>query len=321
MKRERNLYEKIISIDNLNIAELKARKGKTKQSGVIEFDKNRDINLLNLNKILLEENYSTSKYYIFNLYDGKERTIYSLPYYPDRIVHHAIMNILEPIFINTFTNNTYSCIKNRGIHKCLINLNISLKDIKNTKCCLKLDIKKFYPNVNNKILKHLLKRKFKDKKLLKLLFEIIDSCIGLPIGNYLSQFLANFYLTYFDHYIKEVLKVKYYFRYCDDIVILNSGKKELWEIKNKIENYLNINLELEIKDNYQVFPIDDRGIDFLGYVSFHTHILLRKSIKLRFIKMLKNNKNKKSIASYYGWLCWCNSRNLSNKYLKNGKRN
>lgn len=227
------------------------------------------------------------------------------------------MNILEPIFIKTFTINTYSCIKGRGIHKGLRDLNLALKDIDNTQYCLKLDIKKFYPNIDHNILKLLLKRKFKDQKLLNLLYEIIDSSKGVPIGNYLSQFFANFYLSYFDHYLKEILKVKYYFRYCDDIVILHNNKQYLHILRCDIQDYLKDNLNLEIKNNYQVFPVSKRGIDFLGYKSYHTHILLRKSIKLRFIKMVKYNKNKKSISSYNGWLSWCNSKNLLNKYLKN----
>lgn len=316
MKKIGNLYDKIISLDNLKLAETKARKGKIKQSGVILFDKDPESNLVNLHQILLNNEYKTSNYHIFKLYDGKERVIYRLPYYPDRIVHHSIMNILKPIFVSCFTKDTYSCIKGRGIHKALNNLNIALKDNNYNKYCLKLDIKKFYPNVNHTILKQLLSKKFKDVKLLNILYEIIDSAEGLPIGNYLSQFLANFYLTYFDHYLKEVLKVKYYFRYCDDIVIIHNDKDYLHNLKLQIEEYLNTELKLEIKDNYQVFSTEIRGIDFLGYKSFPDYILIRKDIKLRFIKMLKYNKNIKSIASYYGWLIHANTKNLLNKYLK-----
>lgn len=317
MKRIGNLYNWIISIDNLILAENKSRKSKLKQKGIVEFDKNKKGNLILLQNILKEYRYKTSNYHIFKIFENKERIIYKLPYYPDRIVHHAIMNILEPIFIKTFTINTYSCIKGRGIHKGLRDLNLALKDIDNTQYCLKLDIKKFYPNIDHNILKLLLKRKFKDQKLLNLLYEIIDSSKGVPIGNYLSQFFANFYLSYFDHYLKEILKVKYYFRYCDDIVILHNNKQYLHILRCDIQDYLKDNLNLEIKNNYQVFPVSKRGIDFLGYKSYHTHILLRKSIKLRFIKMVKYNKNKKSISSYNGWLSWCNSKNLLNKYLKN----
>lgn len=199
MKRIGNLYEKIYSIDNLLLADKKARKGKINTKEVIKFDEDKYRSISILHQILKNETYKTSEYKVFILYDPKEREVFKLPYFPDRIVHHSIMNILENIFIKTFTTNTYNCIKGRGIHKAFYKLKNSLKDIENTKYCLKLDIKKFYPNINNEILKNLLRKKFKDKKLLKLLDEIIDSTIGIPIGNYLSQYFANFYLSYFDH--------------------------------------------------------------------------------------------------------------------------
>lgn len=315
MKRYGNLYEEICSIDNLKLAEKKARKGKQSQYGVKLFDRNSEDLLINLHHILMNNEFKTSEYTIYKIFDGKEREIYRLPYYPDRIVHHAILNKLESIFVKTFTTDTYSCIKKRGIHKCLINLNKALRDRANTYYCLKLDIRKFYPSIDNTILKCLLKRKFKDVRLLSLLNNIIDSCGGLPVGNYLSQHLANFYLSYFDHWLKEVVKVKYYFRYCDDIVILDGSKGTLRSILNEIKQYLEINLKLTLS-NYQIFPVESRGIDFLGYVSFHTHILLRKTIKLKWINMLRYYPNKKSKASYNGWLLYCNSINLKNKYLK-----
>jgi RNA-directed DNA polymerase len=128
---------------------------------------------------------------------------YRLPYFPDRITHHAVMNILEPIFMQLFTSDTYSCIKKRGIHAAALAVKKALRNEPATRYCLKLDIKKFYPNIDHQVLKHLLRRKFKDEDLLWLLDEIIDSAPGLPIGNYLSQYFANFYLTYFDHWIKK----------------------------------------------------------------------------------------------------------------------
>jgi len=315
MKRIGNLYNKICSLDNLILAENKARKGKIKQKDIIKFDLNKKENLIKLNKQLINNEFKNSKYHVFKIFEGKERIIYKLPYYPDRIVHHAILNILEPIFVSCFTSNTYSCIKNRGIYKASKNLIKSLKDTEHTQYCLKLDIQKFYPNIDNYILKELLKNKFKDIELLNLLFEIIDSTKGLPIGNYTSQFFANFYLTYFDHYIKEQLKIKYYFRYCDDLVILHSNKEYLHNLRKEITNYLVINLNLNIKPNYQIFPVNKRGIDFLGYKFYHTHVLLRKTIKNNFIKMIKYNKNKKSIIAYNGWLKHGNCINLKTKYL------
>lgn len=315
MKRLNNLYEKIASIDNIILADQRAQKGKLDQDGVKIHNKNKENNILKLHDMLVSQTYKTSEYDIFKVHEPKEREVYRLPYYPDRICHHAIMNVLEPIFVATFTADSYSCIKGRGIHKASYNLRKALRNVDETTYCLKLDIRKFYPSIDHQILKSLLMRKFKDEKLLDLLDEIIDSAPGLPIGNYLSQYLANFYLTYFDHFLKENLKVKYYFRYADDIVILHSNKAQLWQIFNCIDNYLQMFLKLEIKGNYQVFPVAKRGIDFVGYVHYHTHIRLRKSIKQRFAKMLKRRPRRESIASYTGWTKHCNSKNLMKKLL------
>jgi len=318
MKRFGNLYNKIYHIENLKLADKKARKGKIRGGGNLEiysFDLRREEKLLKLQQTLIDKKYKTSSYTSFKVKDPKERVIHKLPYYPDRILHHAIMGILEPIFVSSFTNDTYSCIKGKGIHNAYFNVKKALNDKNNTKYCLKLDIKKFYPSINHDILKKLLRKKFKDKDLLFLLDEIIESTDGVPLGNYLSQYFANFYLTYFDHWIKEELKVKYYFRYCDDIVIFGDSKDDLRIVFNLIEKYLRDNLRLTVKSNYQIFPVNSRGVDFIGYKFYHTHILLRKRIKNNFIKMIKIDNNEKSINSYKGWLKWCNSINLQNKYL------
>lgn len=315
MKRINNLYERICSIENLELADAIARKGKLTQPGVISHDKNRDKNIQDVHLALKNKTYHTSDYTTFTIYEPKERLIFRLPYYPDRIVHHAVMNILEPVFISTFTADTYSCIKKRGIHAAADAVKAALKDTTNTQYCLKLDIKKFYPNVDHEILKQLLRRKIKDRDLLWLIDGIIDSADGLPIGNYLSQYLANFYLTYFDHWLKEMKRVKYYFRYADDMVILSGDKSYLHQLLSDIRIYLQENLKLTIKETYQVFPVDARGIDFVGYVFRHTHILLRKSIKQSFARAIARNKNPQSIASYTGWAVHCNSNNLLKKLL------
>lgn len=307
MKRIGNLYESIINIENLKLADIKARKGKRNQYGVIKHVKNEEENTQKLHETLINKSFKTSDYKVFKISDGKEREIYSLPFYPDRILHHSIMNILEPIFVSMFTADTYSCIKGRGVHKASYNLRKALKDVNGTKYCLKLDIRKFYPSIDNSILKKLLRKKFKDRDLLNLLDNIIDSTKGIPIGSYTSQFFANYYLTYFDHFIKEELKVKYYFRYCDDILILSDNKEDLWKYFKQIKHYLEKELKLEIKSNYQVFPVSVRGIDWCGYKHYHSHTLIRKSIKKKYIK------NKKKI-NHFGWLKHCNSINLRNKY-------
>jgi RNA-directed DNA polymerase len=310
MKRVSNLYPKIVELQNLFLADSKARRGKKDQYGVSVHDRDREANLRTLQDLLITRSYKTSPYTTFKIYEPKERTVFRLPYFPDRIAHHAVMNILEPVFNSVFTADTYSCIKGKGIHGAAKSIRRALLDEANTRYCLKLDVKKFYPSIDHDILKALLRRKFKDDDLLWLLDEIIDSTEGIPIGNYLSQYFANFYLTFFDHWIKETKRVKYYFRYADDLVILFNNKQYLHELLCAIKNYLQQNLNLEIKSNYQVFPVAARGIDFVGYRFFHTHTLLRKSIKKRFAKMLNQNPSEASIASYNGWTKHCNSKHL-----------
>lgn len=320
MKRIGNLFDKIVSIENLYLAEKKARKNKSNRKEVIEFSKNKHTLLLKLQQQLINEEYVTSKYDTFVIKEPKERLIFKLPYYPDRIVHHAIMNILEPIWVSIFVKNTYSCIKGRGIHAAVKDIKKALKDKQNTKYCLKLDIKKFYPSINHKILKKIIRRKLKDCKLLRLLDSIISSTYGVPIGNYLSQFFANLFLAYFDHWVKEVKKVKYYFRYADDITIFAGSKEELRQLFEEIKEYL-ANLGLQVKDNYQIFPLDSRGLSFVGYVFFHTHTRIRKNIKrslCRTSSRLKNRsieKYRAHICSFIGWLKYCNGLHLLRKVL------
>lgn len=316
MKRINNLYPKIYSLENLQLADSIARKGKSKQYGVKIHDKNPEANIALLQDMLINKTYKTSAYTMFIIHEPKEREVFRLPYFPDRITHHAVMNILEPIFVSMFTADTYSCIKGKGIHGAARAVKEALKDVSGTKYCLKLDIKKFYPSVDHDILKAILKQKFKDPDLLWLLDEIIDSANGLPIGNYLSQYFANLYLTRFDHWLKEVKRVKYYFRYADDIVVLSDNKEYLHQILSEIREYLQNELKLTVKGNYQVFPVESRSIDFVGYRFYHTHTLLRKSIKKSFARTMAKNPNEASKASYYGWAKHCNSKNLLKKILK-----
>lgn len=315
MKRYGNLYQRICSIENLQLADSIARKGKSNQPAIINHDRNRENNIQMLHEMLINKTYKTSVYTTFKIFEPKERIIFRLPYFPDRIVHHAVMNILEPVFVSTFTSDTYSCIKGRGIHAASNAVKKALNDIPGTQYCLKLDVKKFYPNVNHDILKKLVRKKIKDNDLLCLLDEIIDSAHGLPIGNYLSQYFANFYLTYFDHWIKENKKVRYYYRYADDMVILSHSKEYLHQLLSEIRSYLSNELKLSVKENYQIFPVGSRWIDFVGYVFFHSHIRLRKNIKKNFARMIVKNKNTQSIAAYAGWAFHSDSKHLLKKLL------
>ena len=244
MKRIGNLYERIISIENLRLADEKARLGKKNSYGVLVHDKKRESNILALHDMLLEKRFKTSPYDVFKIHEPKERVIYRLPYYPDRIVHHAIMNVLEPIWVNTFTHNTFSCIKNRGIEGCARYVErIIKKYIGKPLYCLKIDIKKFYPSMKHHVTKRIVRRRIKDKNCLWLLDEIIDSAEGNPIGNYLSQYLANLYMSGFMHKANEKWKVDCV-EYADDIVFFSESKEFLHKLfHEKIRLYIENELE------------------------------------------------------------------------------
>jgi len=324
MKRIKNLYKKIYNIENIKLAHVNARKGKRHYAAVRRIDADPEKYVNQIYHALIDRTYKTSSYDVVTRKIGKKtRVIYKLPYYPDRIVHHCIMNITEPIWFNVLIRDTYSAIKNRGVHDGVKRIKHFLKDKANTTYCLKLDIKQFYPTINHSILKQIIRKKIKCRNTLMLLDEIIDSAPGVPIGNYLSQYFGNLYLAYFDHYCKETLKIKYYARYCDDIVILGPDKNKLRHLLHHIIEYLSFHLMLEIKSNYQIFPSRVRGIDFLGYRFFGDYTLVRKSIanqfKRRMRKILTSNTPIKkntisSVMSYKGWLSHADAYRLWGTY-------
>lgn len=344
------LWDAICSMDNLKAAHQNAKKGKGWYQEVKMVDSDPEYYLGLLQEMLLKKTYHTSEYETFYKNDGnKNRLIYKLPYFPDRICQWAVLQVIEPILLRTLTADTYSAIPGRGIHKCLHNLQDAMrKDVKGSQYCLKLDAKKYYPSINHTILKMKYRRLFKDDDLLWLLDEIIDSVAtanisdmrniwlldedfdsdtGIPIGNYLSQYSGNYYLSSFDHWIKEVKGVKHYFRYMDDIVILHESKEYLHQLRKEIDDYFWTNLKLTIKENWQVFPTFKRGVDYVGYRTFLEFTLLRKSTCKSFkAKMVSINKKRLngesltysewcSINSYNGWLKHCDSYRLTEKYL------
>lgn len=323
MKRIGNLFEQIVDIDNLRLADKKARRNKAYTNEIREHDKHAEEDLQAIRQSLIDGTFKTSEYFFFKVFEPKERDIARLPYYPDRIVHHALLNVLEPIWKSLFTADTYSCIKGRGIHLCAKRLRRAMRrDPEGTRYCLKIDIRKFYPSTKHDVLKRVLRRKIKDERVLAILDEIIDSVKdpGVPIGNYPSQYFENVLLSYLDHWIKESLKVKYYFRYADDMVFLSGSKEELRHILDEVREYLSSKLQLEIKPNFQIFPVEARGIDFVGYVFRHAYTRLRKSVKQRLARKVSRLIHAKSVltvtdinialAPWWGWAKYCNSINL-----------
>lgn len=313
MKSIGNLWDKMCSMETLRAAEAAARKGKGDQYGVRVFDRDPEGNLSELRDMLYYKEYTTGPYKTFMIRDPKEREVFALPYYPHRIVQHAALIAVEPEFRKAFTADTFNSIKGRGLHKAVARIKSALQDYEGAKYCLKIDVRKFYPSVDHDILKSLIRKKVKDPGVLWLLDDIIESAPGVPIGNAMSQPFANFYLTYFDHWVKGNLRVKHYFRYSDDIVILSGSKPQLHEILSQIRAYLWNNLKLQVKDNYQVFPVEDRGIDVLGHVIRRNYIRMRKSIKQRLARAVARKAAPPVIAGHLGWAKHCNSRHLLKK--------
>jgi len=347
MKRIGGLYARIISVENLRLADEKARRGKQGSYGVKVHDRNREANILALHEALLTHTFKTSPYDVFTIYEPKEREIYRLSYYPDRIVHHAIMNVLEPIWVSVFTYNTYSCIKGRGIEGCARRVGQIIRRYEGKPLyCLKIDIKKYYPSIDHEVLKGIVRRKIKDKELLWLLDEIIDSAKGLPIGNYLSQFLANLMLAYFMHWVNERLpqEVQAALRlkekphidsteYADDIIFISDSKEVLRAAFGLIRSFIEERLCLTVKKNWQIFPIADnkhtkggRALDYVGYQFFRSQKLIRKGIKRNFCRAVAklNHRSpppdlkayKRKIASWLGWAQHSNSRHLLKSIIK-----
>ena len=227
---------------------------------------------------------------------------------------------------------------------------ILLTDEENTRYCYKIDLHHFYQSINHEVLKQKYRKVFKDPELLWVLDEIADSIntataddlielslsgevkvdpnTGIPIGNYMSQYSGNFYLSSFDHWVKEVLHVKHYYRYMDDVVIFASTKEELHKIHRRVTAYTRDYLHLSIKGNYQIFPTKVRGVDFVGYRFFGEYTLLRKSTAINFKRKMRACRKKMennipptysewcSFNSYKGWLGNCDSYRLSKKYIE-----
>lgn len=340
MKTHKNLYEKICSFKNLHKAFKKAKKTKSKKDYVIKFESNIMQNLLQLKHELETQSYKTKPLKTFVIRDPKTRVI-SASDFRDRIVHHAICNIIEPIFERTFIHDSYANRKNKGTHKALqrfdyfkskITKNGRLvKDPKSNNMiigyALKCDIKQYFASVDHEIIIQLIKKKIKDKKLLWLITLIIKNHAtkepgkGMPIGNLTSQYFANIYLNQLDYFVKQKLKAKYYIRYLDDFIILDRSKQKLDGYKKQISQFLKtIKLEPH-PDKSKIIPLH-KGINLLGFRIFYHNKLLKKSnirlieYRVKNFKKLHNsgqlpkNKIAESIQSWCAYAKWANTHKL-----------
>ena len=312
MKRATSLFNQIVSYENVRLAWLKARKGKRSKPVVRNFYKNVNLNLEKVQKNLKSNPPVLSSYTQFTIYDPKERVISVVPFV-DRVMHHAIMNVLEPVFERQFIFHAYACRKGKGSHKAV---NYAFKKARTHKYFLKLDVRKYFDNIDHLVLKKLLSKIIKDVECLNLLFALIDSYgmvvstgsttassdsttasgKGLPIGNLTSQFFANYYLSLLDHYVLEQLKPCGYVRYMDDFLLFDDSKEKLKIFLTQIENFCKNELILELKP--PVLGNCKNGASFLGYLIKSDSVkLTQKSRRRKLAKLQRLNYELKM-----GWI-------------------
>lgn len=285
MKRYGNLWQAMTTEDNFALAERKAGRGKRTRPDVQEFEKNLGENLEEVRQLVITKRFHTSQYRSRKIHEPKERTIYMLPFAPDSIVQHAVMNVLAPIMAGLFISDSYACIPGRGQTKASLR---TMEAVRRNRYCLKCDIHHFYPSISHGILSQMYHSKFKDKDFLELMDDIIYSFPGgrnCPIGNYVSQWSGNFYLTPLDHFCKQELGTKDYIRYCDDFLLFGGDKAYLHECRRRIEEFIWTRLGLTYS-RADVFDVR-QGVDFVGYRHFDNYILVRKSTAKKEKRMVR----------------------------------
>ncbi len=318
-------FEDIISIDNLLEAWREFIKGKRHKKDVQDFSFDLMDNIFHLNADLIHHTYRHGNYQAFNINDPKPRIIHKASV-RDRLLHHAIYRVLYSFFNKTFIADSYSCRLNKGTHKALNRFREFGRGVSknNTKTCwvLKCDIKKFFANIDHRILMDILGEYIPDSNIMCLLGEIISSFssrpeVGLPLGNLTSQLFVNIYMNKFDQFAKHKLKTKYYIRYSDDFVILSENRKWLEERIIEIKKFLKVVLHLELHSQKIFIKTFSSGVDFLGWVHFPDHRVLRTTTKRRMIKRINENPASETISSYFGLLRHGNSYKLQKILLKN----
>ncbi len=313
-------YDNIISLENLLISWKEFLRGKRKRKDVADFSVRFMDNILKLHHELVTKEYRHGSYYAFKINDPKPRDIHKAKV-RDRIVHHAIYRLLYPYFDKKFVYDSYSCRLDKGTHRAINRFrHLARKASKNdtkTVWILKCDIKKFFANIDHEILKAILKKSIKDKDIIWLLENVIDSFhtgndldIGLPLGNVTSQIFINIYMNELDQFIKRELKVKYFIRYADDFVIFNDNKQYLTDLVPKLSEFLEKKLRLSLHPKKLYIKTLSSGVDFLGWVNFSHHRVLRTSTKQRMFKKLKQKQTRETMASYVGLLKHGNTHKL-----------
>lgn len=337
-KTYNNLFPEIYSFESLHSAYLRARRGKRNRAEVQRFELDLEGNLIQLQNELIWATYQTGKYRQFIVREPKERIVAALPF-RDRVVQHALVDVIDPIWERRFIAESYACRVGRGTHKGADRAQAMLRKVKREHGAvfvLKADISKFFYSIDHGILKTLVRRRIACKRTLWLIDAIIDSTVrdgihvGIPIGNLTSQLFANVYLHELDEFVKHALREKLCVRYMDDFIIVHHDKAHLQQVRAQIEKFLWDRLRLKTNAKTQVFPVGvfhGRALDFLGYRIWTTHRKLRKSSIQRITQTMKKlqrlyadgrvtlGRVRQSLVSWLGHARHAETRGLQAKLL------
>ena len=329
MKRKGQLFEKVCSFAHLLASFQKAKKGATHTQELHQFFFELEPRLLRIHESLADGTYQPAPYRYFTLRDPKRRQIAVAPFV-DRVVHHAVVGILEPLFDPSFIFDSYATRKGKGTHAALLRAQHFLRKYR---WFFKTDIDQYFASIHHETLLRLIARKIKDRQLMELIEKIIHNGgtegYGLPIGNLTSQFFANVYLNPFDHYVKEELRVKAYLRYMDDFVLFSHEKGGLKRNKEALENYLEEQLQLKLKRTHSFLNQRSNGLSFLGarvftqQIRIHPTTLKRSKKKLTEKQLAYQNGNisqekyVESLQSRWAYLSWFDSHSIRRDWTEN----
>lgn len=318
MKRAGQLWSQIASRKNIEDAAMKAIKGKHNKH-IDMFLSKKDELIDQIEVSLQKRDYRFGRFYSFVVHEPKRREIFCPNFYPDRILHHCLMNVIKPVMISKFTADTYGCIPGRGIASLAENIKRAVSANPDW-YFLQIDIAKFYQSIDHDIAKQLFRRIIKCQHTIAMMDAFIDSHTpGVPIGAYPSQYIGNMMLSPVDHWVKEVAHIQHYFRYMDDMLFLLPNKESCHQLLCDLNEQIT-SLNLSIKNNVRIAPISI-GIDYVGYKFYPTHTLLRKRIKIKMQRVVRklrkwnvsDRKFKRRTASHFGWCMHADCRNLLRK--------
>jgi retron-type reverse transcriptase len=327
MKRIGNLYATITTFENLLIAHKKARKGTKSNQENMAFGFHLEKELFRLQNELITQTYKPSGYQHFIINDSKRRKI-SVATFRDRVIHHALINVLNPIYEKRFYAHSYATRKNKGTHKAILQ---GQHYLRLNQWYYKADIAKFFDSIDHQTLLSIIQRKIKDPKVIWLIRQIVysggEKGKGLPIGNLTSQFFANVYLNELDTFIKSELQVKHYIRYMDDFVLFSDDKDQLKYWRKRITTFLLETLQLKINPPHSFLNNVHHGLRFLGANIYRNTIRIKKSTLKRVLAHIKEREEeyetgkideptfKAAMNSLWAFLAYFDTFQLRKKWL------